>query len=55
MNPTMPITIRTMPIASRLRPDGSSVTPHARMAPAAIRRRLTGSPIRSVLPVFRAR
>jgi hypothetical protein len=47
----MPITIRMTPIASRFRPEGSSVTPHVRMAPAAIKIRLTGIPIGLLVPV----
>ena len=48
----MPTTMRITPIASRLSPDGSSVTPHVRIAPAAIRIKLTGIPTEEVVPVF---
>ena len=49
----MPITIRMTPIASRLSPEGSSVTPHVRMAPAAIKIKLTGIPIGFLVPASR--
>jgi hypothetical protein len=49
---TMPTTIRITPIASRFSPDGSFVTPHVRIAPAAIRIRLTGMPIAPFVPDF---
>jgi hypothetical protein len=45
MRPTIPTTIRMTPIASRSRPSASVVTPQMRIAPAAIRTRLTGSVI----------
>ena len=47
----MPMTIKMTPIASRLRPDGSSVTPHVRMAPEGIKIRLTGIPMGLLVPV----
>jgi hypothetical protein len=46
------MTIRMTPIASRLSPDGSLVTPQVRIAPAAIEIKLSGMPIAALVPVF---